>query len=82
MLRELAGGAWDLATFGHDDLRAAAEIVDRYADQSVGATDASNVVLAARYRTRTIVTLDRRHFEVLRPPTGGRFTILPEPDGR
>ena len=80
-LQELAGGAWDLATFGPDDLRAAAEIIDRYADQSVGAADASNVVLATRYRTRTIVTLDRRHFEVLRPMTGGRFTILPELDG-
>jgi hypothetical protein len=33
--------------------------------------------LAARHATRTIVTLDRRHFDVLRPLTGGRFTILP-----
>ena len=78
VLRELAGGAWELASFGPDDLRAATGIVDRYADQSIGVADASNVVLAARYRTRAIVTLDRRHFEVLRPATGGRFTILPE----
>ena len=35
------------------------------------------MVLAERYRTRTIVTLDRRHFDVLRPITGGRFTLLP-----
>ena len=78
VLRELSGGAWELASFGPDDLRAATGIVDRYADQSIGVADASNVVLAARYRTRTIVTLDRRHFEVLRPAMGGRFTILPE----
>jgi len=77
VLRELSGGAWDLATFGPDDLRAAAEIVDRYADQSIGAADASNVVLAERYGTRDIATLDRRHFDVLRPLTGGRFTIRP-----
>src|SRR3954469_11661219 len=73
VLRELSSGAWDLATFGSDDLRAAAEVVGRYADQSIGAADASNVVLAARYRTTEIATLDRRHFEVLRPLTGGRF---------
>ncbi len=77
VLRELAGGAWDLAPFGPDDLAEAASVVDRYADQSIGVADASNVVLAARYQTRTIVSLDRRHFEVLRPLAGGRFTVLP-----
>jgi hypothetical protein len=35
------------------------------------------VVLADRYRTRTIVTLDRRHFEVLRPMNGRRFSVVP-----
>ena len=34
------------------------------------------VALAARYATRTVVTLDRRHFDVLRPLNGGRFTVL------
>jgi predicted nucleic acid-binding protein len=52
-------------------------VIERYADQSIGVADASNVVLAERYRTRTIVTLDRRHFDVLRPLSGGRFRILP-----
>ncbi len=52
-------------------------VVERYADQSIGVADASNVVLAGRYRTRTIATLDRRHFEVIRPTGGGRFTVLP-----
>ena len=77
VLRELAGGAWDLAPFGPEDLAEAASVVDRYAAQSIGVADASNVILAARYQTRTIVTLDRRHFEVVRPLGGGRFTILP-----
>ena len=77
VLRELAGGAWDLAAFGIEDLVAAADVVDRYADQRIGIADASNVVLASRHRTRTIATLDRRHFGVLRPASGGRFTILP-----
>ena len=76
-LTELAGGAWDLAAFGVEELAEAASVVERYADQSIGVADASNVVLAARYQTRDIVTLDRRHFEVVRPLGGGRFTILP-----
>lgn len=81
-LRELAGGAWELPSFGAEDLAESTAVVERYADQAIGIADASNVVLAARYRTRTIVTLDRRHFEVLRPTGGGRFTILPQGRGR
>ncbi len=77
VLRELAGGAWDLAAFGTEDLAQARAVIERYADQSIGLADASIVVLAARYQTRTIATLDRRHFGVLRPVNGGSFKILP-----
>jgi hypothetical protein len=77
VLAELAGGAWELAAFGVQDLAVARGVVERYADQEIGVADASNVVLAARHRVRTIVTLDRRHFDLLRPLGGGRFTVLP-----
>jgi len=77
VLAELAGGAWDLAAIDAAGLSEARSLIERYADQLIGVADASNVVLAARYRTRTIVTLDRRHFDVLRPLDGGRFTMLP-----
>lgn len=76
-LAELAGGAWELPGFEAPDLTAAGRVIERYADQSIGVADASIVVLAARYRTKTIVTLDRRHFGVVRPLSGGRFTVLP-----
>ncbi len=76
-LRDLAGGAWDLAEFGQADLLEAIGIIETYADQRIGVTDASIVVLAKRYDTRTIATLDRRHFDVLRPLQGGRFEIVP-----
>jgi predicted nucleic acid-binding protein len=76
-LSELAGGAWDLPAIGTEELTQACSMIERYADQQIGVADASIVVLAARYRTRTIVTLDRRHFAVVRPLTGGRFTVLP-----
>ena len=67
VLAELAGGAWELPAFEAADLVAARELIERYADQTIGVADASLVVLAARYRTSTIVTLDRRHFGVVRP---------------
>jgi predicted nucleic acid-binding protein len=52
-------------------------VIAKYRDQDIGVTDASLVVLAALYRTRTIMTLDRGHFDVLRPLGGGRFRLLP-----
>jgi uncharacterized protein len=77
VLGELVAGAWDLASLDAEALRQCRTVMERYADQVIGVADASNVVLAAANRTRTIVTLDHRHFDVLRPLTGGRFTVLP-----
>jgi len=77
VLRDLMGGAWTLAAFGRDDLHVAIGLIERYSDQNIGLADASNVVLADRYSTRTIATLDRRHFDVLRPLRGGRFSVVP-----
>ena len=54
-----------------------AGVIEQYRDQSIGVTDASIVVLAARYGTASVLTLDRRHFEVLRPLDGGHFRLLP-----
>lgn len=49
----------------------------RYGYHEIGVADASIVVLAERYRTRTIASLDRRHFEVLRPLDGTYFEVIP-----
>ncbi|MPZ54813.1 MAG: PIN domain-containing protein [Acidimicrobiia bacterium] len=77
VLEELMGGAWLLAPFDHSDLEKAVRVVARYRDQDIGVADASLVVLADRFGTRRLLTLDRRHFEVVRPRHGGRFTIIP-----
>lgn len=77
ILGELSGGAYELASIDGSLLGECAAVVDRYKDQDIGVADASLVVLAARYRTRSILTLDHRHFNVLRPIGGGRFTLLP-----
>ena len=77
VLDELAGGAWDLAAFDEEGLRRAREVIASYRDQAIGVADASIVVLAERYRTRTIASLDRRHFDILRSLEGGYFEVLP-----
>jgi predicted nucleic acid-binding protein len=77
VLEELSSGAYLLAEIGERDLRRAAGVVERYRDRAVGVADASVVVLAERFGTRSVLTLDRRHFDVLRPLGGGRFRVLP-----
>jgi predicted nucleic acid-binding protein len=76
-LRELSGGAWELAAFGATDLTAARQVVERYRDQEIGLADASLVVLAARHRTNRLLTLDRRHFGVVRTSAGKPFVLVP-----
>jgi uncharacterized protein len=77
VLDELAGGAWDLAAFGAADVAAAREVIGHYADQAIGIADASLVVLANRYGTDKLLTLDRRHFSVVRALNGAKFALLP-----
>jgi predicted nucleic acid-binding protein len=77
VLAELAGGAYHLAAVPADRLDRARSVVERYRDQRIGIADASLVVLAEQFETRSILTLDRRHFDVLRPLDGGQFHIVP-----
>ena len=77
VLRELGAGAYILPEMNSADLLAAAVVIERYSDQEIGLADASLVVLGDRFGTNRLLTLDRRHFEVLRPLAGGRFELLP-----
>ena len=76
-LGELASGAYELPVITATDLLLCRRLVDQYADLAAGLTDASLVVLADRYQTRRILTLDRRHFSVLRGLDGHPFELLP-----
>lgn len=54
-----------------------AELVEQYSDFPLGGTDASVVATAERLRAETIITLDRRHFGVVRPIHCGELRLLP-----
>ena len=77
LLDEVAGGAYRLEEFGASDVAQAVEILDRYHDLDLGLADASLLVLAERYETRDILTLDERHFRAVRDLRGRPFRILP-----
>ena len=55
-----------------------AAIVEQYRDFPLGGTDASVVALAERFGTDLIVTLDRRHFDAIRPRHTAAFRTLPD----
>lgn len=76
-LQEVSDGVLQLAEFGQRDVAHARDVAERYADLNVGLADASVVVLAARYDTTRVLTLDHRHFRAMTPLQGGNFTILP-----
>jgi uncharacterized protein len=76
-VRELSGSAWELPAFDPGDVRQADDIVERYAHQNIGLADASLVILAARYRTDRLLTLDHRHYRVIRTASGKPFTLVP-----
>lgn len=77
LLDEVAAGVFDLARFDADDIAKARAVIERYSDLDLGLTDASIVVLAERYDTNRVLTLDERHFRALRTLDGKPFTLLP-----
>ena len=56
----------------------AGSVVEKYADLGIGLADASIVVLSRRYRIVELLTLDERHFRVLRGPGDIAFRLLPQ----
>ena len=77
LLDEVARGAYRLEPFAAVDVAQAVEILDRYRDLDLGLADASILVLAERYGTRDVLTLDERHFRFVRDSHGRPFRILP-----
>jgi uncharacterized protein len=77
LLAEVGRGTYELATFEREDVEAAHDVIARHRDLKIGLADASLVVLAERYETNRILTLDERHFRVLRPRHAKSFVVLP-----
>ena len=77
LLGEVVRGTYRLEPFSQGDLAEATGVIEHYADFGLGLADASNVVLANRHDTLDVLTLDERHFRVLRGPRNQPFRLLP-----
>ena len=76
-LEDLWSGTFIVECLTTDELKQAHVVVVQYRALRLGLADASLVVLANRYRTNRIATLNQRHFRQVAPLDGGSFTILP-----
>lgn len=74
---DVALGAYELAQLSAGDIADCVAVDREYADLGLGLTDASLLILAARATTRSLLTLDERHFRAVRPLQGGAFQLLP-----
>lgn len=77
LLSEVSRGVYLLADFGNRDLDEARGVIETFQDLQVGLADASIVALSRRYGVRELLTLDERHFRVLRGAKNQPFKLLP-----
>jgi uncharacterized protein len=77
LLGEVAGGAYELVPFLEDDVRTAVNVIEQYRDLGIGLADASLVVLAERFETERVLSLDERQFRAMRTLRGRPFVVLP-----
>jgi uncharacterized protein len=66
-LKGLEDNDLELMAFEPDDLARANAIMARYPNVPLGLADSSIIALAERHRVKQILTLDRRHFSLVRP---------------
>ena len=77
LLDEVGREAYRLEPFGALDVLEAREIIEQWRGSAIGLADASIVVLSRRLQTNEILTLDERHFRVLKGHDDRPFHILP-----
>lgn len=77
-LDDLAAGRFLVECLTPQEYEAVGQLERVYADLDLGLADCATVVLAARLRTRRLLTFDDRHFRAVRPVQGGVFELLPQ----
>jgi uncharacterized protein len=76
-LGDLAAGNFVIEPVHPADPLRIAKLVATYHDLPLGTVDASVIAAAERHGITEIVTLDHRHFTVVRPQHIASFTLLP-----
>jgi len=59
------------------DLARTAEVLEKYADSKIDFVDCAIMAMAERLKIKRIMTVDQRHFQILRPQHCPAFEIVP-----
>jgi uncharacterized protein len=76
-LEDLTQGYFTFLSVDLADIAQAIKVMARYQGVPLGLVDASLVALAERYSLQRIVTLDRRHFSLIKPEGMEYLELLP-----
>jgi predicted nucleic acid-binding protein len=77
LLEATVGGEVSIEAPTNQDLRRCLELIQQYADSDIGLVDASIVATAERLSITRLLTLDHRHFRMIRPRHCAAFHLLP-----
>jgi hypothetical protein len=81
-MRQFAGllskSTWELEMPLADDFVRVHALLETYQSLRLDFVDATLVAIAERLNIKTILTLDQRHFRVVRPRHVAAFELLPE----
>lgn len=78
LLEDILAGVYVVEELQPTDYRRIRELCDRYADANVGFVDAAVLAVIERLNEPKLATLDRRHFQMLRPRHVDALRLLPE----
>jgi len=76
-LEDLIAGFFTYLNVELEDIQQAVEIMMQYNDVPLGLVDASLIAVAERYQIQRILTLDRRHFSLIKPKKLRYLELLP-----
>jgi len=78
LMDDIKAGRLDVHVPDHGEVARAAALVEEYADLPFGFVDASVLACVERLRETKLATLDRRHFNVVRPAHVSHLQLLPD----
>jgi len=76
-IQDLCSGVFTLEPCLPEDLERAATLIDQYRDLDLGLADACVIACAERLAIPRILTVDERHFRVVRTARGKPLILLP-----
>lgn len=76
-IEDLAEGCFNYLEISLENINKATKLMARYQDLPLGFVDASLIILAEYNQIKQILTLDRRHFNLIQSDKMNYFEILP-----